>query len=478
MTRRWGVLAGAAWLSMSLAGCGGDSGSAPVAAPAQPPAFTSATTVSVVENVNQPIYLAAATDPSGAPLTFAIAGGADAGKFTITSAGQLSFNTPPNYDLPGNAAGDNVYQVQISASDGKLSTTLSLTVTVTNSKEGIAVHRVATGFTNPVAISPVNATTVLVAEKAGAIYQLNPQTGAKTLLVQIPDLGGPGVLAIAAAPNFATTGKFFVLSDSSYNYLTLTPYERDYGGATFPGVAIFSAPAPQYAGGGGLTFDATGTLYVETGDAGGVGDPTGSAQNASGYLGKLIRVAPNPDPYAGASVQDYIVSVAGIGLHQPNGGALTPSGALLFADRGQAVAEEVDLFTPGGPTPNYGWPFKEGTQVVQGMPTGVVDPVAQYLHGSGARQGQAVIGGAAGPAAIASLSGQYVFGDGAGAIFTVPLAQLMIGSTLSSDRFERRDLDFAPDQGTISHPVAITADPSGTLYILDADGDLFRVDAG
>ena len=41
---------------------------------------------------------------------------------------------------------------------------------------------------------------------------------------------------------------------------------------------------------------------------------------------------------------------------------------------------------------------------------------------------------------------------------------------------ELRTLDFAPDTGAIDRVVEIAADAAGVLYILDADGEIFRVD--
>ena len=471
------ALALSALLLPILSACGDD---ATTTQPNRPPVFSSAAAVSIVENTAGTVYQASATDPDGDALSYSISGGADAARFTITSAGQLSFVTPPNYDLPTDADRDNVYLVQISVSDGKTSTTLALAVTVTNSKEGIAVHRIATGFTNPTAIAPVSDTAVLVAEKAGAIYLLNPQTGVKTLLVQIANVGTVGVTALVAAPTFASDGTFFAIYTTQGGYLVVNRFLRNPAGPTVPDGygPIVWANAPQYAGGGWLGYDATGILFAATGDAGGSGDPTGSAQDDTSRLGKILRIVPNPDPYAGASAVFFIVSQVAKGLHQPNGGSPFNNGVLL-ADHGQDVAEELDFLAPGATVSNFGWPFKEGTRTVNGTPpAGLIDPLLEYFRSGGLRTGQAIIGGGRGPSAIASLANQYVFGDGSGAIFSVPVASLVVGSTVQADSIERRDADFAPDQGTIAHPVAITPGPNGTLYFLDSDGDLFRVDAG
>ena len=61
-----------------------------------------------------------ATDPdAGQTLSYSIIGGADASKFTIgSSTGALSFVTAPNFELPTDAGGNNVYDVIVQASDG------------------------------------------------------------------------------------------------------------------------------------------------------------------------------------------------------------------------------------------------------------------------------------------------------------------------------------------------------------------------
>ena len=61
-----------------------------------------------------------ATDPDvGQTLSYSIIGGADASKFTIDSTtGALSFVTAPNFELPTDAGGNNVYDVTVQVSDG------------------------------------------------------------------------------------------------------------------------------------------------------------------------------------------------------------------------------------------------------------------------------------------------------------------------------------------------------------------------
>jgi hypothetical protein len=69
-----------------------------------------------------------ATDVDSPAVSYGIVGGADAGKFKIDAAtGALSFITAPRFSSPGDADHDNGYVVQVSASDGSLSTVQTIT---------------------------------------------------------------------------------------------------------------------------------------------------------------------------------------------------------------------------------------------------------------------------------------------------------------------------------------------------------------
>jgi serralysin len=65
-------------------------------------------------------------------VTYSIVGGSDQSKFSITSGGLLSFNTPPDFEAPTDANADNLYLVIVQASDGSLTNLQAILVTVTN----------------------------------------------------------------------------------------------------------------------------------------------------------------------------------------------------------------------------------------------------------------------------------------------------------------------------------------------------------
>ncbi|NJM25889.1 MAG: RagB/SusD family nutrient uptake outer membrane protein [Bacteroidia bacterium] len=69
----------------------------------------------------------------------ACSGGGDAARFAITAAGALTFSPAPDFDLPTDSDGNNIYAVQIRVSDGRNNVDQLVNITVNNSREGIAV---------------------------------------------------------------------------------------------------------------------------------------------------------------------------------------------------------------------------------------------------------------------------------------------------------------------------------------------------
>src|SRR5207247_10849105 len=70
---------------------------------------------------------------AGAVVFYSIAGGADAAKFTIdSSTGALSFVAAPDYEKPTDAGKDNVYDVIVRTSNGTLTDSQAIAVTVTD----------------------------------------------------------------------------------------------------------------------------------------------------------------------------------------------------------------------------------------------------------------------------------------------------------------------------------------------------------
>ena len=95
------------------------------------PVFPSDSANVGVPDQQLPVTTVAATDPQNLPLSYAIVGGADGAQFTIDpETGALRFVAPPYYVAPQDANHDNRYEVLVRASNGRLSSTQMVYVTV------------------------------------------------------------------------------------------------------------------------------------------------------------------------------------------------------------------------------------------------------------------------------------------------------------------------------------------------------------
>ena len=78
-----------------------------------------------------------APDPEGDTLIVWSVSGADAGKFSISTIGALTFKAQPDYEMPGDANRDNTYEVTVVATDRMGNGgTMDVKVMVTNEDEG------------------------------------------------------------------------------------------------------------------------------------------------------------------------------------------------------------------------------------------------------------------------------------------------------------------------------------------------------
>jgi len=97
------------------------------------PSITSSGAVNAAENQTA-VQTVTGTDPdAGTTLSYRIVPGVDGAKFVINSStGVLTFVSAPDYEIPTDAGTNNVYDVIVEVSDGMLTATKAVTVTVTN----------------------------------------------------------------------------------------------------------------------------------------------------------------------------------------------------------------------------------------------------------------------------------------------------------------------------------------------------------
>ena len=99
-----------------------------------PTITNAATSVLFTENATGTVFDASATDPENATLNYSLSG-ADADDLSIDSAGLITFNSSPDYDIPVDANGDNNYELTIEVGDGANTSTQAVTITVENVNE-------------------------------------------------------------------------------------------------------------------------------------------------------------------------------------------------------------------------------------------------------------------------------------------------------------------------------------------------------
>jgi hypothetical protein len=113
-----------------ITACGGTSGGKNRDASAQntPPAIEGQTNVSLAEGVLDVTQLTA-SDLDGDAVSLSL-NGIDANAFTIANSGLLRFKRKPDFENPTDADKNNIYIIDISASDGKNVTTINCIITV------------------------------------------------------------------------------------------------------------------------------------------------------------------------------------------------------------------------------------------------------------------------------------------------------------------------------------------------------------
>ena len=239
------------------------------------PEITSDPAFSVAENTTA-VGTVTATDADDDTLTFSLSGGVDQNAFAIdANTGALSFTTAPDFEAPADDGGDNVYNVQVSVSDGTAApVNQDLTVTVTNDP-----------VDDPPPIDPVNVVVNPDAEGLigdGLIFDTSP-AGDNEVTVQLAD----DVLNLGNAAQYDNLIGFYQVADTN----------------------------------GGIDTDDDGTADLNPGDAG-----YARAAITNRVPNFVIRAGSEGAPDANTTVDEFgNVVLAGGNLYAPfviaNGGA-------------------------------------------------------------------------------------------------------------------------------------------------------------
>jgi len=135
-------------VAFSSCGGGGGGGSAPtpVQVPNRAPVLVDPGALTLLEGAASVTNISA-SDPDNNSLNFSISLGDDEALFSISSSGALSFLSVPDFEAPADSGADNVYDLTVQVSDGTLTDTQSINITVTDAFEGRVVDAPISGAT-------------------------------------------------------------------------------------------------------------------------------------------------------------------------------------------------------------------------------------------------------------------------------------------------------------------------------------------
>jgi glucose/arabinose dehydrogenase len=161
-------------------------------------------------------------------------------------------------------------------------------------------------FDQPIAIGmvPGDPERLLVAERGGRVRLVVGGVAQPGAIAEIPTppgvaTGGErGLLSVAAAPDFAATGRLYVYYTDLGGDVRIDEFTA---GVRREILTIEHSSAGNHNG-GQLHFGPDGYLWISTGDGGGQNDQFNNAQNPSTLLGKLLRIDPRPPGVAPAAV--------------------------------------------------------------------------------------------------------------------------------------------------------------------------------
>jgi glucose/arabinose dehydrogenase len=305
--------------------------------------------------------------------------------------------------------------------------------------------------------------------------------------------GERGLLGLAFAPDYATSGRFFVGFTNPAGNSVVARFRRSSNpliadaasrfDLLLGGTQRFITQPFSNHNGGHLAFGPDGYLYIGMGDGGSGNDPDHRAQDPNELLGKMLRVdvsvpdsnnagysIPSSNPFIGGTPVAARPEIWAFGLRNPwrytfDDPAFGGTGALMIADVGQSAFEEINFEPRGTGGRNYGWRNREGRHDnVTSRPPAylpLTDPIFEY----GRTEGQSITGGYVyrGRLLPASYRGRYFFADYiAGRVWSFALNQSGAGSA-SDLREHTSELGGSAVLGNVSS------------FGLDADGELYVI---
>ena len=302
----------------------------------------------------------------------------------------------------------------------------------------------ASGFDLPVAFvqDPTDRALQFVVEQGGRIRAVRDGTLQSADFLDLRGVistgGERGLLGLAFAPDYASSGRLFVNYTNADGYTVIGRYRRSSNPAVADpatrfdlrlgdgGQGFIVQPFSNHNG-GHLAFGADGYLYIGLGDGGSGNDPDHRAQTPGTLLGKMLRidvnvedahpagyVIPPDNPFPGTGPAGTRPEIWSFGLRNPWRYSFdSVTGALVIADVGQGRREEINYEPRGRGGRNYGWRNREGTLANETSRPPAFTPLTDPVHDYDRSAGASITGGIVyrGTALGAAHRGRYFFGD-------------------------------------------------------------------
>ena len=364
-------------------------------------------------------------------------------------------------------------------------------VALGSSAGNLGVQQVVSGLAQPVFLTaPTGDDRLFIVEKGGTIRVFE---GGAVRSIPFLDISGSiatngarGLLGLAFAPDYSTSGLFYVnYSDPSGDSAVVryrVSADRNRADASSAETLLVVAQPFRNHNDGTVAFGLDGYLYVGLGDGGSAGDPGNRAQNDATLLGKILRLdvsgglgsgysIPATNPYAGQALP--LPEIWSKGWRNPYRFSFDRVfGDMYVGDVGQGSKEEINVepFGAAGGR-NYGWRLMEGSDCFNPSSNcddgSLTPPVYEYDHTGG---GCSVTGGNVYRGAIPEIYGHYFFAD----YCTRQVFSFVWSAGAGVATFVDRTAAISP-VGGFGPIVGFGEDGFGELYIVTFGGTIYKL---
>jgi glucose/arabinose dehydrogenase len=350
--------------------------------------------------------------------------------------------------------------------------------TVQSSAGNLTATIITEGLDHPWALGFLPDGRMLVTERSGQLRVISDGVVGEPI-ADVPDVydqGQGGLLDLALAPDFATSGQI---------YLTFSEPAQDAGLQRGQGTAVLSARLVLEGDSGRLedgkvifrmnrftttnrhfgsrvVIGADGNLFVTLGERG----EQDRAQDVTDLAGAIVRIAPDGSvPADNPKPEGWAPELWSKGHRNPQGATLRDDGVLFTVEHGARGGDEVNMPQAGA---NYGWPVisygidYSGVTIGEGTERAGLEQPLHYWDPSISPSGLDFYDGELLPA----WQGDLLAGGLSG--------QLLVRLDMEGDAVVAEERLFEGQLGRIRD---VRVGPDGAIYLLtDADnGQLIRV---